>query len=198
MDALRLNQSLAIAHYLKEDLAQIWQQPDKAAAGNFLKDWSGLARASGIKVLQTMANTLEGRRTGILNWYDFPISTGPLEGISNKNGALQRMAYDYRDHDYFIAKLYALLLAKFALIGCRRCPRTAVWKPDLRTSAGLLKFQQAIDCLVASLFIDLYPDKSSPKSACCNQNIASAHERVQDCVCGWCNVNALNQEPSPV
>lgn len=117
MDALGLNQSLAIAYYLKEDLAQIWQQPDKAAAGHFLKDWCGRARASGIKVLQTMANTLEGHRTGILNWYDFPISTGPLEGINNKIGALQRMAYGYRDHDYFIAKLYALHLAKFALIG---------------------------------------------------------------------------------
>ena len=117
MDALGLNQSLAIAYYLKEDLAQIWQQSDKAAAGKFLKDWCARARASGIRVLQTMANTLERHRTGILNWYDFPISTGPLEGINNKIGALQRMAYGYRDHDYFIAKLYALHLAKFALIG---------------------------------------------------------------------------------
>jgi transposase len=117
MDALGLNQSLAIAYYLKEDLAQLWQQPDNAAAGRFLKDWCARTRASGIKVLQTMANTLEGYRTGILNWYDFPISTGPLEGINNKIGALQRMAYGYRDHDYFVAKLYALHLAKFALIG---------------------------------------------------------------------------------
>jgi transposase len=111
MDALGLNQSLAIAYYLKEDFAEIWQQPGKAAAGTFLKDWCGRARASGIRVLQAMANTLEGHRTGILNWYDFPISTGPLEGINNKIGALQRMAYGYRDHDYFIAKLYALHLA---------------------------------------------------------------------------------------
>ncbi len=53
MDALGLNQSLAIAYYLKVDLAQIWQQTDKAAASTFLKDWSGRARASGIEVLQT-------------------------------------------------------------------------------------------------------------------------------------------------
>ena len=117
MEALGLNQSLMIAYYLKEDLGQIWQQSNKLAAGVFLADWCARARASGIKVLQTMANTLEGHRTGILNWYDFPISTGRLEGINNKIGALQRMAYGYRDHDYFIAKLYALHLAKFALIG---------------------------------------------------------------------------------
>lgn len=117
MDALGLNQSLMIACYLKEDLCQIWQQSNKLAAGVFLADWCARARASGIKVLQTMANTLQGHRNGILNWYDFPISTGRLEGINNKIGALQRMAYGYRDHDYFIAKLYALHLAKFALIG---------------------------------------------------------------------------------
>ena len=117
LEALDLNQSLAIAYYLKEDLGQIWQQSSKAVAGRFLKDWCARARASGIRVLQTMANTLEGHRTGILNWYDFPISTGRLEGINNKIGALQRTAYGYRNRDYFIAKLYALHLAKFELIG---------------------------------------------------------------------------------
>ena len=116
-EALALNQSLATANYLKDDLSQIWQQFDKAKAGKFLTDWCHRARASGIKVLQTMAKTLQTHRTGILNWYDFPISSGPLEGINNKIGALQRMAYGYRDPEYFILKLHALHCAKFALIG---------------------------------------------------------------------------------
>ncbi len=116
-EALELNESLATAYYLKEDLNQLWQQPNKATAEKFLQDWCKLAQASGIKVLQTMAKTLLGHRTGILNWYDFPISSGPLEGINNKIGALQRMAYGYRNYDYFIDKLYALHVAKFALIG---------------------------------------------------------------------------------
>ena len=38
-------------------------------------------------------------------------------GVSDTIGALQRTAYGYRDRDYFIAKLYALHLAKFELIG---------------------------------------------------------------------------------
>lgn len=95
----------------------LWEQSTKAIAAKFLTDWCRRARASGIKVLITMAKTLEGHRRGILNWYDYPISTGPLEGINNKIGAIQRMAYGYKDKDYFIAKLYALHLAKFALIG---------------------------------------------------------------------------------
>lgn len=116
-EALALNESLATAYYLKEDLSQIWQQHNKATAGKFLTDWCRRASASGIKVLITMARTLQTHRTGILNWYDFPISSGPLEGINNKIGALQRMAYGYRDPEYFIYKLYALHFAKFALIG---------------------------------------------------------------------------------
>lgn len=31
-EALALNQSLATAYYLKEDLTQLWQQPDRGAA----------------------------------------------------------------------------------------------------------------------------------------------------------------------
>jgi transposase len=116
-EALALNRSLSIAYYLKDDLSQIWQQLDKATARRFLTDWCQRANASGIKVLQTMAKTLQTHREGILNWYDYPISSGPIEGINNKIGALQRMAYGYRDPDYFKYKLYALHDAKFALIG---------------------------------------------------------------------------------
>jgi transposase len=117
MEALALNQPLMTAYYLKEDLCQLWQQFDKATADRFLTNWCNRARESGIKVLKTMATTLQGHRTGILNWYDFQISSGPLEGINNKIGALQRMAYGYRDYQYFTYKLYALHSAKFALIG---------------------------------------------------------------------------------
>lgn len=116
-EALKLNASLATAYYLKEDLRQIWEQPGRLSAARFLIDWCRRARASGIRLLQTMANTLEGYRNGILNWYQHPISTGPLEGINNKIKTMKRQAYGYRDDDYFQLKLYALHQAKFRLIG---------------------------------------------------------------------------------
>jgi len=64
-----------------------------------------------------MAKTLQKHRNGILNWYDYPISTGPLEGTNNKIKTLKRQAYGFRDLEYFALKLYALHLAKFELIG---------------------------------------------------------------------------------
>ena len=89
-DALRLNRPLFVAYQLKEDLRQLWEQRDKRAAGVFLDDWIARARLSGIPMLKTMANTLQLHRAGLLAWYDFPISTGPLEGTNNKIKTMQR------------------------------------------------------------------------------------------------------------
>ncbi len=116
-DALRLNQSLAIGYYLKEDLRQIWEQSGKRVAGKFLDDWYARARASGTKQLITMAKTLTQHRAGILAWYDHTITTGPLEGLNNKIKTLKRQAYGFRDLVYFKLKIYALHLSKFELIG---------------------------------------------------------------------------------
>jgi transposase len=76
------------AQCLKEDLAQIRTQGSKALAAIFLDDWCRRARATGVRVLQAMANTLQGHRTGILSWCDYPMSSGPMEGINDKIGAL--------------------------------------------------------------------------------------------------------------
>ena len=96
-EALKLNEPLATAYYLKDELRQFWKQPSKSAAEKFLTDWCRRAHATSIRVLQTMSNTLLAHRRGLLNWYDEPISTGPLEGINNKIGALQRRAYGFRN-----------------------------------------------------------------------------------------------------
>lgn len=54
--------------YLKEDLRQFWNQNSILAAERFLEDWCRRANASGIRVLQTIAKTLQLHRTGLLNW----------------------------------------------------------------------------------------------------------------------------------
>jgi len=42
-----------------------WEQPGKRFATAFLDDWIRRARASGIRILQQMAATLTGYRTGL-------------------------------------------------------------------------------------------------------------------------------------
>jgi transposase len=116
-EALRLNQPLATAYYMKEDLRQIWEQPNKATATRVLDDWIGRAEQSGIKILHKMAATLGVHRHGILAHYDYPISTGPLEGTNNKIKTMQRQAYGFRDHQFFKLKIYALHQTRYALVG---------------------------------------------------------------------------------
>ena len=67
-EALRLNQPLATAYYLKEDLRRFWEQPDKATAERFIDDWIARATASGITVLKKFAKTMTPyrSRTGCL------------------------------------------------------------------------------------------------------------------------------------
>jgi transposase len=116
-ELLALNQPLAIAYFMKEDLRQIWDQPDKQAAEKCLGQWVGQAQASGIAMLHKFAKFLQTHRNGILAWYDYPISTGPLEGTNNKIKTMQRQAYGYRDHAFFKLKILALHESKLKLVG---------------------------------------------------------------------------------
>jgi len=115
--ALRLNEPLATAYYLKEDLRQIWDQPSKREARRVFDDWLARARVSGLRMLMQFADTLEQHRDGILNYYDYPISTGPLEGTNTKIQALKRQAYGFRDHAFFKLKILGLHETKRALVG---------------------------------------------------------------------------------
>jgi transposase len=114
---LKLNETLFVAYYMKDQLRLLWSQPDKRTARQFLIGWIQLANFSGIRMLMSFAKTLAAHREGILAWYDHPISTGPLEGTNNKIKTMQRQAYGFRDHDFFILKIMAIHEATYELVG---------------------------------------------------------------------------------
>ena len=115
--ALEINKPLATAYYLKEDLRQLWSQPSKEVAEAFLYEWMEKAESSKIPMLMRFARTLAAYRSGILAWYDYPISTGPLEGTNNKIKTMKRQAYGFRDLEFLKLKIMAIHKAKYALIG---------------------------------------------------------------------------------
>src|SRR6202163_1740474 len=116
-EALRVNAPLAAAYYLKEDLRQIWMQPNKRTARRVLRDWLARARASGVRMLVQFAATLEEHQEGVLNYYDYRISTGPLEGTNNKIKTMQRQAYGFRDREFLKLKILGLHETRYALVG---------------------------------------------------------------------------------
>jgi len=115
--ALELNAPLAAGYYLKEDVGQLWEQPNKEIASRFLDGWIERARAANIPLITTFARTLKRHRQGILAYYDYRITTGPLEGVNNKIKTLKRQAYGYRDIDFFKLRILGLHEAKYALVG---------------------------------------------------------------------------------
>jgi Transposase len=54
------------------------------------------------------ADTLEAHQEGVLNYYDFKISTGPLEGTNNKIKTMKRQAYGFRDQEFFKLKILGI------------------------------------------------------------------------------------------
>jgi len=116
-EALRLNEPLAIAYHLKEELNEIWEQDDRETAQSLLMDWIVYAESTGIRMLQKFAKTLRLHAIGILNWYDYPISTGPLEGTNNKIKTMKRQAYGFRDPEFLKLKILGIHETTYALVG---------------------------------------------------------------------------------
>ncbi len=116
-EALRLNEPLATAYYLKEELNEVWEQDDRDAAETLLLDWITCAESTGIRILHDFAKTLRAHAWGILAHYDYPISTGPLEGTNNKIKTMKRQAYGFRDQEFFKLKILGIHRTKYALVG---------------------------------------------------------------------------------
>lgn len=116
-EALKMNEPLSIAYYMKEDLRQFWSQGNKETAERVINDWLKRAQKTGIRPLQRVAQTVAILKFGILNWYDHPISSGRIEGTNNKIKVLKRMAYGYRDMEFFKLRIKAIHEAKYALTG---------------------------------------------------------------------------------
>jgi transposase len=49
-----------------------------------------------------------------LVYYDYPISTRPLEGTNNKINAMKQQVYGFRYKEFFILKVMGIHLTKYA------------------------------------------------------------------------------------
>jgi len=116
-EALELNKPLATAYCMKDELRLIRTRKNKSEARKLLDNWIEKAWKSGIRMLVKFGNTLAAHAYGILNYYDHPISTGPLEGTNNKIKTLQRRSYGFRDREFFKLKIFALHETRYALVG---------------------------------------------------------------------------------
>jgi len=101
-EAPKLNEPQATAHYMQEELRQLWLQTDKAKAGKALDERIAKAAASSVGMLKQSAKILAAYRSCNLAYCDFDdLSTGPLEGTNNKIKTLHKMAYGFWNTEFF-------------------------------------------------------------------------------------------------
>ena len=118
LDALlEVNETLHKVYLLKEDLRLFWTQKSKEEAKTFIAQWIVDAKAMSNAFVSSFAKTIEKRVDGILAWYDYRITTGPLEGLNNKIKTFKRAAYGYRDMEFFGLRILFLHETSFKLNG---------------------------------------------------------------------------------
>lgn len=108
LSLMELNQPLYQAYLLKEELRMFWNLPNARDGDTFLDAWIDQAQAIDNPHFARLAQTLQDHRTGLLAYFRHRISTGPLEGLNNKIKVLKRIAYGFRDIEYFKLRLFFL------------------------------------------------------------------------------------------
>lgn len=104
-ELMEANEVLATVYVLKEQLKEIWKAATPWLAYKLWKQWWKMARDSGIGPLIQFANKLKPYLRGILASSIHRLNTSVPEGMDNKIKVLKRMAYGYRDTDYFFLKI---------------------------------------------------------------------------------------------
>lgn len=106
-ELLDANKKLMTVYLLKDDLKQLWKYRYSAAALRFWKDWYNRAIRSRISPLVAFAKKLKPYLPGILAHCRWPLHTSLIEGVNNKIKVIKRMAYGFRDDEYFFLKIRA-------------------------------------------------------------------------------------------
>jgi len=106
-ELLDLNQPLLVVYLMKAQLKALWYAPSERAARWRWTRWLNQAKQSGLKPLIHFANKLRPYVDGIIASASFPLNTSVIEGMNNRIKVIKRMAYGFRDNDYFFMKIKA-------------------------------------------------------------------------------------------
>lgn len=101
-----INEPIYKAILLKESFLQVYSCNNKAEATTHLSSWIEEAYNSSLGSFKDLALKMIDKAQYLLNWFDKKISSAISEGFNNKIKRLKRMAYGYKDIDYFKLKIH--------------------------------------------------------------------------------------------
>jgi len=104
-ELLAANKRIYTVYILKEDLNHLWSYRSIDEALAFWKQWYRRAIYSKIEALKKFARNLKTYLPGVLAHCTYPFGTNLIEGINNKIKVIKRMAYGFRDDQYFFLRI---------------------------------------------------------------------------------------------
>jgi len=99
------NMPLYKAYLLKEQFYALLVPQPKHTAEKNLRFWMTEALQTKLSGLRSFCKTLEAHLPFILNYFEFGKTSGAIEGVNNKIKNIKRMAYGYKNLDYFFRKI---------------------------------------------------------------------------------------------
>ena len=96
----------ARAYQMKLNLQHFWSIPDRETAEVYLKKWYFWLTHSKLEPMIDVAKTIKKHWNGIMNYIDFKITNGLMEGLNSIVQTLKRSARGYRNTDNFILMIY--------------------------------------------------------------------------------------------
>ena len=101
-----INEPIYKAMLLKESFLGVYDYEFPEEAQGYLENWIKDALSSAVETFRIIAESFRDKLQYIINRFRKKISSAISEGINNKIKRLKRMAYGYKDVDYFRLKIH--------------------------------------------------------------------------------------------
>ncbi len=101
-----INEPIYKAMLLKESFLKVYDCQTPEEAQGYLENWIIDAASSTVETFKIIAASFKDKLQYIINWFKKKISSAISEGINNKIKRLKRMAYGYKDVEYFKLKIH--------------------------------------------------------------------------------------------
>ncbi len=101
-----INEPIYKAMLLKESFLKVYDYESPEEAQDYLEGWLKDAAESTVDTFKLISASFKDKLQYIINWFKKKISSAISEGINNKIKRLKRMAYGYKDVEYFKLKIH--------------------------------------------------------------------------------------------
>ena len=108
-----------MAYLIKENLDRLWQQPNEAAAAEYLTKWIRQLRWQRLPAMEKLAQMLIDHQDGLLNFYRVQVRFGVVEAINGNIRLLLRRGRGYKNLRYLLLKAQRMVATKTELVAFR-------------------------------------------------------------------------------